>query len=172
MLLKRKTAIVLISGAMLALTARAKLVNPAKQRPLTISTQKLTMTLEYEKRACISSLVVNGQMVVNSQDGIFTSVKVGDKTYSSLHLTSSPVLVKVKNTIRISGISYSAGSLRISENWTFDTGGPFIKWTIERSLSNAAKVEEAALPVFNFDQYKHLGRRLPGIWRTGMVLSF
>jgi len=109
------------------------------------------MTVEYGKEAHISSLTVNGQKVISSDDGIFTSVKVGDHIYSSLHLKSRAVLVKGKNSIRINGIEYGDANLTITENWLFDTCGPSIKWTIERSLSKSAMADEIASPVFNFD---------------------
>lgn len=153
MFFKTITTIVLISVAMINFAVRAKSVNlpAARKQSIKIASGKLSMTLDYQYRACISSLVINGQKVINSENGIFTSVRVGAKTYSSLHLKSSPMLVKGKNGIRISGINYGDSNLTISENWIFDTYGPSIKWTIERSLSQASKVDETALPVFNFE---------------------
>src|SRR3569833_599323 len=122
-----------------------------KSQSVTINSHKLSMTLDYAKRASISSLVVNGQKVISNEDGIFTSVKVGAKTFSSLHLKSSPVLVQGKNTVRVNGIKYGDANLTITENWIFDTSGTSIKWTNERSLSLSAKADETASPVFNFD---------------------
>lgn len=154
MLLKRIIAIVLISAAMLIFTKESKAANMAidpKEKSVTFSSHKLTMTLDYAKRACISSLIVNGQKVISNDDGIFTSVKVGMETYSSLHLKSSPILIKGENNIRVNGIKYGSANLTITENWIFDIRGASIKWTIERSLPQPAKADETASPVFNFD---------------------
>src|SRR4051812_14609641 len=126
MFLKRIFATVLISATMLIFLTESKAVNVTivqKQQSVTINSRKLSMTLDYAKRACISSLIVNGQKVISNNDGIFTSVKVGSETYSSLHLKSNPVLVKGKNNIRVNGIKYGDNNLTISENWIFDTGG-------------------------------------------------
>jgi len=147
-------AIFLTTAVLLPVDGPAKSIHKlagATQQSVTIVGHKLTMILDCEKRAAIRSLIVNGQKVVSSNNGIFTSVKIGSQTYSSLHLKSSPVLWRNKNLIKLSGINYGDDNLTISENWIFNTSGQSVKWTIERSLSQPVRTEEAALPVFNFD---------------------
>ena len=124
-------------------------VSIAKTAPklITISNPKITMVLDYGNKARITSLIVGGQKVISSANGIFTSVNIGGTIYSSLHLTGNPVLTKTRNTIKLSGIRYGI----IEENWIFTTTAQSIKWTIERSSAKPVKIEEAALPVFNFD---------------------
>jgi len=154
MFIKRIIAIILVSAATLISSKELKAANvivAPKEQSITINSHKLSLTLDYGKEARISSLTVNGQKVISNEDGIFTSVKVGAETYSSLHLKSNPVLVKGKNSIRINGIKYGSVSLTITENWVFDTSGQSVKWTIERILSQPAKADETASPVFNFD---------------------
>ncbi len=126
---------------------------PAVGEPktITISNPTITLVLEYGNKASISSLVVNGQKVISSADGIFTSVTTGGASYSSLHLQSAPVLAKTKNTVTISGIIYGDKDLSIREKWIFTSTGRSVKWDIERSFSRSLKSEEAATPVFNFD---------------------
>jgi len=96
---KISTTIVLISTVLAFFAGTTKSANKliaSENRPITLSSHKLSITLDYEKRVCISSLVVNGQKVISTGDGIFTSLKVGSKMYSSLHLKSNPVLVRKK----------------------------------------------------------------------------
>jgi hypothetical protein len=116
-----------------------------------ISNPKISLTLNYGGKASITSLIINGQKVISSADGIFTSVKIGSITYSSLHLLGIPVLVKAGNVIKLTGISYGDENLTIKENWIFTITGKSIKWTLERTCSKSVNVDEAALPVFNFD---------------------
>jgi len=154
MFIKRIITIVLISAASLAFSKELKATNviiAPKKQSVTINSHKLSLTLDYGKGARISSLIVNGQKVISNDDGIFTSVKVGAETYSSLQLKSRLLLVKGKNSVRINGIKYGDAKLTITENWVFDTSGPSVKWTIERTLSQPAKADETASPVFNFD---------------------
>ncbi|MDB5135663.1 MAG: hypothetical protein JWP37_2266 [Mucilaginibacter sp.] len=121
-------------------------------KEITISNPKITMTLSYGEKACITSLIVNGQKVITQTDGIFTSVKIGSTTYSSLHLKQTPILTRTGNMINVSGIRYGNDNLTIKENWIFIATGKSIKWTIERSSDKTIKAEEAATPVFNFDR--------------------
>jgi hypothetical protein len=116
-----------------------------------ISNPKINMTLNYGQKASITSLIINGQKVISGADGVFTSVKIGGNTYSSLHLKQTPVLIKTGNMIKISGINYGDKNLTIKENWIFTVTDKSIKWAIERSCTKPVKVEEAAYPVFNFD---------------------
>jgi hypothetical protein len=123
----------------------------AKPQVITLSNAKLTMVIDYGDKACITSLIVNGQKVISNANGVFTSVKVGGATYSSLHLKKKPVLVQTQGSIKISGISYGDKDLTIHENWIFLKKNKSVKWVIERNFSKAVKVEEAAMPVINFD---------------------
>ncbi len=116
-----------------------------------ISNPKITMTLNYGTQASIGTLIINGQKVITDADGIFTSVNVGGINYSSLHLKATPVFVRAGNIIRLNGISYGDKSITIKENWIFMVTGKSIKWTIERTSAAAIKIDEAAMPVFNFD---------------------
>ncbi|MFB9842411.1 alpha-L-rhamnosidase-related protein [Mucilaginibacter ginsenosidivorans] len=123
----------------------------AMDKVYTINNPKITMTLDYGNKASITSLVVNGQKVISSVDGIYTSVRVNGVVYSSLRLNAVPSLIKTGNTIKLTGITYGDKNLAIKENWIFTIAGKSIKWTLERSCSKPVVVEESALPVFNFD---------------------
>ncbi|HMG10779.1 MAG TPA: hypothetical protein VK609_19840, partial [Mucilaginibacter sp.] len=108
--------------------------NPIAAKPqlITLSHAKLTMAIDYGDKACITSLIVNGQKVISDANGVFTSVKVGGTTYSSLNLKRKPVLVQTPGSIKISGISYGDKDLTINENWIFLKKGKSVKWVIER----------------------------------------
>jgi len=118
----------------------------AKQE-VTISNGGISLVLNYEHGASISSMVINGRKVINSADGIYTSVNVGGTVYSSLNLTGTPELVKKGNVISLNNIRYGA----IRENWVFTISKKTIKWDIARSISNGIIINDAALPTFNFD---------------------
>jgi hypothetical protein len=123
-----------------ALAAEIKIGNP-----------KMTMVLNYNGKASITSLVVNGQKIISSADGVFTSVNINGITYSSLHLKKTPVLLKAGNVYKLSNISYGDKSFTITENWIFTINDKAIRWTIERSSNKLLRVDESAAPVFNFD---------------------
>jgi len=120
-------------------------------KEITISNAKVTMTLDYGAQATITSLMVNGQKVISGPDGIFTSVTVNGKTYSSLHLKQTAVLSRDGSAIRISGIDYGDANFDIKETWLFVINDKAIKWTIARSTNKPIPADESAIPVFNFD---------------------
>ncbi len=120
-------------------------------KSITITSSHISMVVNYGNEASIVSLIVNGQKVVSGASGAFTSVKVGSNTYSSLQLKGKPLLSSIPSGIQISGISYGGKGLTINENWIFLKQKEGIKWRVERSFSKAVQVEEAAMPVINFD---------------------
>ena len=144
----------LATGAPVLTLQAAPAPRPLRAAPpksVTIRAAGLTMQLDYGDKASIASLSVNGQQVIGSADGVFTSVNVAGSTYSSLQLMSVPVLTAAKDTIRLSGIRYGDARLTISETWTFITTHQSIQWTIRRSTSRLLKVEASESPVFQFD---------------------
>lgn len=120
-------------------------------KTVTINNSKLKLVLNVDGKAAITSLTVNGQKVIDNKEGVFTSIKAGGVTYSSLHLSGNPVLVKSGNVYRVNNIRYGNKKLTISESWIFTISDQNIKWTIERGTSKPLRVDEADVPVFNFD---------------------
>ena len=139
-------ALICLPAIILPFTGIAKNI-----KTVTVSSPGITMMIDYNRRASITSLTVNGQKVVSNANGIFTSIKIAGVTYSSLHLKGSPALVSSAAGVRIAGIVYGDKGLTISENWIFTKKNGSIKWTIERTFSKPVKVDEAAMPVINFD---------------------
>ncbi len=123
----------------------------ANQKELVISNPKVSLTLVYRNRVAITAMAINGQKVISNTDGMYTAVKVAGVTYSSLHLRSKPVLTQSAGVIKLSEIVYGDDKLSINESWSFIKSSASIKWLIERSFSRPVSVEEADMPVINFD---------------------
>jgi len=148
----RKMRIVFIYSLFVFLfTSSMAKTSVGEEKSVTISSPHMSMVINYGDKASITLLIVNGQKVVTGMDGAFTSVKVGSVTYSSLHLKDKPVLTSFTAGIRISGITYGDKELAINESWIFLKQKDGIQWRIERSFSKRVKVEEADMPVINFD---------------------
>jgi len=124
---------------------------PPRSKIITISNAKTSITIDYNHKATVISLIVNGQKVVSSADGMFTSGKIGDSTYSSLRTTGNPIAVKTNENVKITGICYGNKHLKITEIWTFIKTNKSIQWKIERNFSKSTNVDESATPVINFD---------------------
>lgn len=117
----------------------------------TIRNGNLSITLEYDNKACITGMNLNGQQVITSADGAFTMVKVNDKTFSSLDLVSPPALRRSGDTTTLDGIAYGDKNLPIREKWMFICSSRDIKWRIERTMPRSARIDESATPEINFD---------------------
>ena len=154
MLIKKINAI-LIFAAFFACNAEAagKAVDKGIKK-VTIANSKLNMTLDFGKKASIIAFTINGQKVISSGNGIFTSIKTGGITYSSLHLTATPNMVKTGNIVKLNNIIYGDKAHAINENWIFTITTGAINWTIERTTKAPLNLEESATPEFDFDSIK------------------
>lgn len=126
------------------------LAQPA--RILTIHNANLSLTLEAGEKACIRSMTVNGQKVLDAEDGGYTSVTTDGALYSSLHLLSAPSVVQRRDSVIVDGIRYGDKKAPIRERWLFVASGAAIRWTIERTLSRALRIDGSATPVLQFDR--------------------
>ena len=117
----------------------------------TIGNKKISLSIEYGDKACITSMFVNGQNVMEAEDGAFTSLTVGGIAYSSLHLKGTPVLRKRQDSVVLDGIVYGDDQVTVRERWIFIPRERSIRWKIERSLSGPVQAAASETPEFNFD---------------------
>ena len=125
--------------------------NDTKNKVITFGNEKIRLTLDYNAKANISSMTVNGQNIIESAAGIFSGIRTASKSYSSLNIQSSPTLQTTGNTIKIYNIFYGDKSVVINETWKFTISENDIKFTIDRNISKPTIVEEASFPSFNFN---------------------
>lgn len=120
-------------------------------KKFTIQNGKIKMLLDCSAGAGITSISINGHEVVNAADGMYTSVTIGNKTYTSLQLLSKPIVVQQPSGIIIKNIKYGTEGLTVSETWNFIKSKNNIAWKITRSFSNNASLDVSASPVINFE---------------------
>jgi hypothetical protein len=95
-----------------------------------ISSPMITLTIDCDHKASITSLVINGQEVISSKDGIYTSVKAAGSLYSSMHLKQNPVVKQTPHSTIISSISYGNENITVNESWIFTRVGQAIQWAL------------------------------------------
>src|SRR5438045_447468 len=78
-----------------------KINNNSKEKVVVFGNEKITVTVDYNKKANISLLIVNGQQVIQGDTGIYSLISTKVATYSTLHLSSDPAIKISNNTIRI-----------------------------------------------------------------------
>ena len=124
--------------------------NP-KTKSVVFGNEKLTLTLDYNKTANISRLIVNGQTVLKNKAGIYSAIRTKTAKYSTLQLSADPSVKVSTNTVSLSGITYGDGELSINETWTFSINPNDIRFDIDRTLSKAIIAEEINTPAFMFN---------------------
>ena len=134
-----------------AFAQAVQIKNDLEQKLVIFGNKELSLTLDYNQKANISSLTVNGEQVVNGDAGIYSKITTKNATYSTLHLSSAPVANASKNTVTISGINYGDQSVAISETWTFTINANNIQFDISRKISKPIIAEKICLPVFMFN---------------------
>ena len=96
-------------------------VNDPANKTITFGNQKLKLKLDYNRKANISYLEVNGQKVIDGAAGVYSEIKTASAIYNTLNLSAQPVLKLGKNSIKIEGIKYGDKDLTINETWIFTT---------------------------------------------------
>ena len=134
-----------------AVAQSVKINNDIKQKIIVFGNEKMTVTLDYNKKANISLLIINGQQVIQGNPGIYSKIITKEATYSTLHLSSAPAIKVSRNTINITGINYGDKNHAINETWTFTIGYSNIKFDMDRTISKETIAEKVCLPVFMFN---------------------
>lgn len=129
-----------------------KINNDPGTKKVVFGNEKINITLDYNKTANVSQLVINGQQVIQGDAGIFTTIRTKATTYSTLHLTADPIVTVSNNIVNMSGITYGDENLSINEAWTFTISASDIRFDVDRTTSKAVTAERISSPVFMFDQ--------------------
>ncbi len=125
--------------------------NNTQQKTVAFGNDKIRIILDYNKKANISSLHINGQQVIQSDAGVYSKIRTKATSYSTLHLSSDPTVKVSNNIISVAGIRYGDQTLSIDETWTFTLSNSDIKFDIDRTLSKAIAAEQVGFPVFMFN---------------------
>ena len=121
---------------------------------------KLTLRLNYSKGCFIDELNLNGKNTL-APSGIFTSIKSGDKLFSSVSSDYQKIKELSANRISIDCITFGDSVQRVTEKWVFTTDKTGIRWEIIRSCDHEEIVEDMALPVWNFSGLS--------VWKGGIL---
>lgn len=119
-------------------------------KKIVIGNAKIRLTLDCNKQAAVSSLVVNGEQVITGSGGIYSEIKTGDSSYTTLHLRADPVISIGAEKVRVTGIIYGDKTHQVREDWTYTITPAAVTWTIERTLSQPVEAIHCSSPVFLF----------------------
>ncbi|MBL0740580.1 trehalase family glycosidase [Chryseolinea lacunae] len=132
------------------LAQSVQIKNNSKEKTVVFGNGKITLTLDYNKKANISLLQINGQQVVQGDAGVYSNIRTKDATYSSLQLLADPTVKTSNTTVSIGNIRYGDKNLTITETWTFTISNDAVKFDIDRVASKTIVAEQVGFPVFMF----------------------
>lgn len=120
-------------------------------KTVTVSGARYALQLSYANEFRISSLNIDGKEMFGENDGIYTSVKVGDQTYSSLSLEQDPVVrLEGSGNNRTVVAEYSDGIAQ----YTVKIGAALENFTLDmsRSFESPATLAAQAFPAVQLEQ--------------------
>ena len=132
-------------------TQNVSINNNTTDKKIVFGNAKIKMTLDYNNKANVSSVIINGQNVIEGNAGIYTSLTTTDANYSSLQLLSQPTVNSSNNIITISNIKYGNETQPINETWKFVITNNDIQFSITRNILKSFTAEKIGLPVFTFN---------------------
>jgi len=127
-----------------------KIKNDPQKKKIVFGNEKIQIALDYDQKAAVSLLVVNGQKVIEGDAGVYSQISIKGTTYSTLHLSTDPVVQVKQDAVIITGILYGDEGLTIKENWRFSLTDSNIIFDMDRDFSKSVLAEKAAFPVFVF----------------------
>jgi hypothetical protein len=125
--------------------------NNEQTKKMVFGNQKMSITFDYNGRANISLMVINGEQVLDTTEGIYSFIKTKTARYSTLHLSANPTIKVTGNKITINGIIYGDKAVTINETWRFTVNADKIQFDVDRTMSKAIIAEQVAMPVFIFN---------------------
>ena len=111
----------------------------------------LVLQIDCNNKCVINNVESSGNTVVSNQYGVFSSVKVNGKLYSTGSGIPSPVIASDGNRITITGIVFGEKENQINEKWIFTPDTNWIDWTIERTYSGNTTLEDTGFPEWSFN---------------------
>src|SRR5690349_2765741 len=124
-----------ISYSINGITQIADINNNTTEKKIVFGNDRIKMTLDYNQKANISSLIINGQQVIEGDAGIYSLIKTQDSSYSTLQLLSQPAVKITNNTVTVSSIIYGNKINPVNETWIFSINNSDIKFNIGRTIS-------------------------------------
>lgn len=124
--------------------------NNQQKKEIEIANDKIWLVLNYDKKTCVTSLNLNGQQVIESNTGMYSSIRTKDKTFSTLQLKTNPIVSIKQNEVSVQAIKYGDEDVIINETWHFTVHTADIKFKIDRSISKSIVAEQITFPTFVF----------------------
>ncbi len=120
----------------------------------------LALRLNYDGRCLLDQVIVRGREVA-ALSGVASGIQVGGQWFTTRTGIATPTVAVKKNTLAVTGIIYGIPGAEFNETWQFTVLADRIDWRITRTAANAAIVDDAAFPEWDFSNM--------AVWTGGML---
>ncbi len=122
---------------------------------------RLELRLSLANGCVVDRLRVAGRDVEDPGRGVGSGIRVDGRWITTREGGGSPRLSRQGNVVRVDGIEFGGGEVRVRERWTFTAGGDAIRWRIDRTYLAAGTLDDTAMPMATFrDMTTWTGARL------------
>ena len=74
--------------------------NNTSEKKVVFGNDRINMTLDYNQKVNVSSLIINGLQVIEEDAGIYSLLKTRDSAYSTLQVLSQPAVKITKKLFK------------------------------------------------------------------------
>lgn len=128
-----------------------KIDHQVQAKKVVFGNEKIRFTLDYNNKAVLSALLINGKETLRSDKGIYNMIRTGSGTYSTEQLAAAPSAKVTGSTVTLDAINYGDTNNPIKEKWTFTVSVKGIDFDITRTTSKEMMAEEISSPLITFD---------------------
>lgn len=109
----------------------------------------LVVHLNYHERCQITQVLVKGRPVLR-EAGVCSALQVNGKWFSTRDTIPAPQVKVQGNKLDLRGIHFGPADLKVEETWHFVAEENGIRWQIERIYPREAKIDDSAMPAWEF----------------------
>ncbi|HXS58001.1 MAG TPA: hypothetical protein VN726_17830 [Hanamia sp.] len=129
----------------------SEIINDVQRKTVTISHDHLKLVLNYDHQCHLAYFGVNGQNVVDENAGMYSEIKTGGQTFSTIQLNKSPRVKVTESGVDVSGIIYGDHNIVVNERWQFTLADTGITFSITRICPKSFEAESVSFPSIRFN---------------------
>lgn len=136
----------LTSNAMADIT----LDGASKSATITDARRRLVLHLRLDERCLIDGISALGRRVVVPETGVCTGVKIAGEWYTTRSGLPSPRVKLDGDRLEIKDIRFGPPGFPVVESWTIQAAEDHVEWSISRTYSHSAELQDTYFPGFDF----------------------
>lgn len=121
----------------------------AKTVTIVTADKNLSLLIDYSSGCIVKQLNITGKNTLSAA-GIYSGIQTNNNSFNSGDRTAVLQVSETANSLSIKGIHFGDAGIGVSETWRFTLSGNKIDWDITREYDHDAKLQDMAMPKWNF----------------------